>query len=194
MTAPNSSGARRCRWRAVDRRAERDGSRADHHLRRVGSDQLLGKEEPSAAEQVAGRLVEQGAKVVLRAHPTSVTRSGGAGEVTVHLRDGRAFSADELRSADPHGQASGPRGRRPPPRQAEAELSERADGAGPPRAAILGVGAMRTVLVRVDGKISARRLMTLTLSCDHRILYGADAAAFLSAISELLAQPLRPAL
>ena len=33
--------------------------------------------------------------------------------------------------------------------------------------------------------------MTLTLSCDHRILYGADAAQFLSDIRELLEQPLR---
>ena len=33
--------------------------------------------------------------------------------------------------------------------------------------------------------------MTLTLSCDHRILYGADAARFLAAIKELLERPLR---
>ena len=32
--------------------------------------------------------------------------------------------------------------------------------------------------------------MTLTLSCDHRILYGADAAQFLAAIRDLLEQPL----
>jgi pyruvate dehydrogenase E2 component (dihydrolipoamide acetyltransferase) len=31
--------------------------------------------------------------------------------------------------------------------------------------------------------------MTLTLSCDHRILYGADAAAFLSAIRKTLERP-----
>jgi pyruvate/2-oxoglutarate dehydrogenase complex dihydrolipoamide dehydrogenase (E3) component len=59
-------------------------------------DQLLAKEEPWAAEQVAERLREQGAEVVLRAHPMRVTRAGGAGEVTVHLHDGRAFSGDEL--------------------------------------------------------------------------------------------------
>jgi pyruvate dehydrogenase E2 component (dihydrolipoamide acetyltransferase) len=64
----------------------------------------------------------------------------------------------------------------------------------PPQAAILGVGAMREVLARVDGDIVDRRLMTLTLSCDHRILYGADAAAFLSAIRELLEKPARLAL
>jgi pyruvate dehydrogenase E2 component (dihydrolipoamide acetyltransferase) len=64
----------------------------------------------------------------------------------------------------------------------------------PPQAAILGVGAMREVLARVDGDIVDRWLMTLTLSCDHRILYGADAAAFLSAIRELLEKPARLAL
>ena len=32
--------------------------------------------------------------------------------------------------------------------------------------------------------------MTVTLTCDHRILYGADAAEFLGSIRELLEQPL----
>jgi len=62
----------------------------------------------------------------------------------------------------------------------------------PPQAAILGVGATRAVLARgEDGEIVDRSLMTITLTCDHRILYGADAAAFLAAIRELLEQPLR---
>jgi len=64
----------------------------------------------------------------------------------------------------------------------------------PPQAAILGVGGTRDVLARVDGEVVDRRLMTLTLSCDHRILYGADAAQFLSAIRDLIEQPLRLAL
>jgi pyruvate dehydrogenase E2 component (dihydrolipoamide acetyltransferase) len=59
-----------------------------------------------------------------------------------------------------------------------------------PQAAILGVGAARPVLARVDGEIVDRRLMTLTLSCDHRILYGAQAAQFLSRIRTLLEEPL----
>jgi pyruvate dehydrogenase E2 component (dihydrolipoamide acetyltransferase) len=60
-----------------------------------------------------------------------------------------------------------------------------------PEAAILGVGSARPVLARGDGGIVDRQLMTLTLSCDHRILYGAGAAQFLSRIRELLEQPLR---
>jgi pyruvate dehydrogenase E2 component (dihydrolipoamide acetyltransferase) len=59
-----------------------------------------------------------------------------------------------------------------------------------PQAAILGVGAMRPVPALVDGELAETRRMTLTLSCDHRILYGADAARFLAAISERLEQPL----
>ncbi len=62
----------------------------------------------------------------------------------------------------------------------------------PPQAAILGVGATRPVLTRdTGGEILQRTLLTLTLSCDHRILYGADAARFLAEIRDLLHQPLR---
>ena len=32
-------------------------------------------------------------------------------------------------------------------------------------------------------------MLTLTLACDHRILYGADAAVFLARIRELLQTP-----
>ena len=60
----------------------------------------------------------------------------------------------------------------------------------PPQAAILGVGAIRDVLARGDdGTIVDRKLLTLTLSCDHRILYGADASQFLAAIRAVLEAP-----
>jgi len=64
----------------------------------------------------------------------------------------------------------------------------------PPQAAILGVGALRETLARVDGEIVDRTLMTLTLSCDHRILYGADAAWLLADVRTLLETPLGLAL
>jgi pyruvate dehydrogenase E2 component (dihydrolipoamide acetyltransferase) len=54
----------------------------------------------------------------------------------------------------------------------------------PPQAAILAVGAART-----DG--AGRRPMTLTLVCDHRVVYGAHAAAFLRDLRELFEHPLR---
>jgi len=45
-----------------------------------------------------------------------------------------------------------------------------------------------------DGEVTVRTIMKLTLACDHRILYGADAAAFLSRIRERLENPLSLAL
>ncbi len=60
----------------------------------------------------------------------------------------------------------------------------------PPQAAILGVGAARPVAAVVDGEVVGRQVMTLRLTCDHRILYGADAAQFLDAIRGSLERPL----
>jgi pyruvate dehydrogenase E2 component (dihydrolipoamide acetyltransferase) len=60
----------------------------------------------------------------------------------------------------------------------------------PPQAAILAVGALSQRAVVRDGELVARNTMSITLSCDHRILYGADAAEFLGAIRASLEQPL----
>ncbi len=60
----------------------------------------------------------------------------------------------------------------------------------PPQAAILAVGAIRETPVVYDGEIVPGRRMSVTLACDHRILYGADAAQFLGRVRELLEQPL----
>ena len=59
----------------------------------------------------------------------------------------------------------------------------------PPQAAILSVGTVEPRAVVREGEILARQTMTLTLACDHRVLYGADAAVFLGRIRELLEQP-----
>ena len=60
----------------------------------------------------------------------------------------------------------------------------------PGQAAILGVGATRSQLALSDGAVVERTMMTLTLSCDHRILYGAEASSFLRRIIDLLEAPL----
>jgi pyruvate dehydrogenase E2 component (dihydrolipoamide acetyltransferase) len=60
----------------------------------------------------------------------------------------------------------------------------------PPQAAILAVGALAPRAVVRDGELVARNTMGVTLACDHRILYGADAAQFLARVRELLEQPL----
>ncbi len=64
----------------------------------------------------------------------------------------------------------------------------------PPQAAILAVGAIKEQPVVRGGEIATAHLMTVDLACDHRILYGADAAEFLGRIRELLEQPLAMAL
>jgi pyruvate dehydrogenase E2 component (dihydrolipoamide acetyltransferase) len=65
----------------------------------------------------------------------------------------------------------------------------------PPQAALLAVGALKKKAVVDDGgRIVARDMMSATLVCDHRILYGADGAKFLARVRELLEQPLALAL
>jgi pyruvate dehydrogenase E2 component (dihydrolipoamide acetyltransferase) len=65
----------------------------------------------------------------------------------------------------------------------------------PPQASILTVGKLdKRPAVDDNGRIVARDQMTLSLVCDHRILYGADGAAFLARVKELLEQPLSLAL
>lgn len=65
----------------------------------------------------------------------------------------------------------------------------------PPQAALLTVGALKKrPAVDDNGRIVARDQMTLTLVCDHRILYGADGAKFLARVRELLERPLALAL
>jgi len=60
----------------------------------------------------------------------------------------------------------------------------------PPQAAILAVGTLAQRAVVRDGELVARHTMNVTLACDHRILYGADAAQFLARIRALLERPL----
>jgi pyruvate dehydrogenase E2 component (dihydrolipoamide acetyltransferase) len=64
----------------------------------------------------------------------------------------------------------------------------------PPQAAILGVGSVRALPAVVHGELTERHVLTLRLSCDHRILYGADAARFLATVRGYLEQPLNLAL
>jgi pyruvate dehydrogenase E2 component (dihydrolipoamide acetyltransferase) len=60
-----------------------------------------------------------------------------------------------------------------------------------PNAAILAVGAVEQRAVVRGGEVVPRHVMTVRLSCDHRVLYGADAARFLVHVQAALEQPLR---
>jgi pyruvate dehydrogenase E2 component (dihydrolipoamide acetyltransferase) len=59
----------------------------------------------------------------------------------------------------------------------------------PPQGAILAVGAGEQRPVVIDGQISIATIMTVTLSCDHRVVDGAVGAEFLSAFKEYIENP-----
>ncbi len=64
-----------------------------------------------------------------------------------------------------------------------------------PQVAILAIGGARRAPVEEGAdRIAFRDLLTATLSCDHRVVYGADGARFLSRLRELLERPLALAL
>ena len=58
-----------------------------------------------------------------------------------------------------------------------------------PEAAILGMGAIRPRAVVVDGALAVRSTMRLTCAFDHRVADGAQVAAFLVALRELIEEP-----
>ena len=61
----------------------------------------------------------------------------------------------------------------------------------PPEAAILAVGSARQVPVVEDGQLKVGTRMRATLSADHRVTDGVEAAQFLQALAQYLEKPLR---
>jgi pyruvate dehydrogenase E2 component (dihydrolipoamide acetyltransferase) len=61
----------------------------------------------------------------------------------------------------------------------------------PPEAAILAVGSSREVPVVKDGEIKPGMRMKVTISVDHRVSDGAEAAQFLQALALYIEEPLR---
>lgn len=60
----------------------------------------------------------------------------------------------------------------------------------PPQGGILAVGAMRRECFEKDeGGVEFRTVMTVTMSCDHRVIDGAVGATFLKALRELVENP-----
>ncbi|MBV9991186.1 MAG: pyruvate dehydrogenase complex dihydrolipoamide acetyltransferase [Alphaproteobacteria bacterium] len=59
----------------------------------------------------------------------------------------------------------------------------------PPHAAILAVGAGESRAVVVGGKVEAATMMTVTMSCDHRVIDGATGARFLEAFKQYVEEP-----
>jgi len=61
----------------------------------------------------------------------------------------------------------------------------------PPQVAIIAVNRIEEKLVPVGGDIEVRKRMNLSLSCDHRVVDGWDAASFLQDMKGLIENPLR---
>ena len=61
----------------------------------------------------------------------------------------------------------------------------------PPQAGILAVGAVKPTPVVHDGEIVARQIMNATVSADHRVGDGAEAAVLLNEVKDSLERPLR---
>jgi pyruvate dehydrogenase E2 component (dihydrolipoamide acetyltransferase) len=59
----------------------------------------------------------------------------------------------------------------------------------PPQAAVLAVGRIADLVVPVNGLIGIRPILTMTLSSDHRVVDGAQAAAFLKDLSNEIQHP-----
>ena len=59
----------------------------------------------------------------------------------------------------------------------------------PPQTAILAVGTTLEQPVVRDGQVEVRPLMSMTITCDHRAIDGADGAEFLRTVKELLEEP-----
>ncbi len=60
-----------------------------------------------------------------------------------------------------------------------------------PEVAIIAVNKVEDKIVPVDGEIEIRKRMNLSLSCDHRVVDGWDAASFMQAMKPLIENPLR---
>ncbi|HVU31348.1 MAG TPA: dihydrolipoamide acetyltransferase family protein [Sphingomicrobium sp.] len=60
-----------------------------------------------------------------------------------------------------------------------------------PEVAIIAVNKLEEKLVPIDGEIEIRKRMNLSLSCDHRVVDGWDAASFMQALKGLVENPLR---
>jgi 2-oxoisovalerate dehydrogenase E2 component (dihydrolipoyl transacylase) len=60
-----------------------------------------------------------------------------------------------------------------------------------PEVAIIAVNKVREMPVIVDGELEACKLMNLSLSCDHRVVDGWDAASFLQEMKRFVENPLR---
>ena len=60
-----------------------------------------------------------------------------------------------------------------------------------PEVAIIAVNKVEEKVVVVDEEIAVRKRMNLSLSCDHRVVDGWDAANFMQALKQYIEHPIR---
>src|SRR5690242_3241550 len=60
-----------------------------------------------------------------------------------------------------------------------------------PEVAIIAVNKVEEKVVVIDGELEVRKRMNLSLSCDHRVVDGWDAASFMQALKGYIENPLR---
>ncbi len=61
----------------------------------------------------------------------------------------------------------------------------------PPQVAIIAVNKIEDKLVPIDDELEVRKRMNLSLSCDHRVVDGWDAASFMQTLKGYIENPLR---
>jgi 2-oxoisovalerate dehydrogenase E2 component (dihydrolipoyl transacylase) len=60
-----------------------------------------------------------------------------------------------------------------------------------PEVAIIAVNKVKEMPVIIDGELEIRKMMNLSLSCDHRVVDGWDAASFIQELKKVLENPLK---
>jgi 2-oxoisovalerate dehydrogenase E2 component (dihydrolipoyl transacylase) len=60
-----------------------------------------------------------------------------------------------------------------------------------PEVAIIAVNKVEEKVVVMDGEIEVRKRMNLSLSCDHRVVDGWDAASFMQGLKAYIENPIR---
>jgi pyruvate dehydrogenase E2 component (dihydrolipoamide acetyltransferase) len=121
------------------------------------------------------------------------------GLVVPHIRDAQALTLPQLAEALGELTRDARAGTTPPERLSGSTITISNPGvfgvdAGTPilnpgEAAILALGAVQNRPWEFQGELALRRVMTLSLSFDHRVIDGAEASQFLAELGALLADP-----
>jgi len=61
----------------------------------------------------------------------------------------------------------------------------------PPQVATIAVNKLMEIPVIVGDELEARKVMNLSLSCDHRVVDGWDAASFMQDLKQFIENPIR---